>query len=358
MARLDSFLRLIVDQKASDLHFHSGREPLIRHNGDILPLNFRPLSESETRRFLLEILTPKQREQFEAEQEIDFLYDLAEIGRFRCNLFLKCGGLGAVFRVIPNRLPTIDELDLPPAVRQLCKMQNGLILVTGPTGSGKTTTLAAIVNEINQTSCKHIITIEDPIEFIHKPVKCAVTQRQVGRHIESFSDALRSCLRESPDVIVAGEMRDLETVQVALQAAETGVLVFGTLHTNSASKVADRIIDVFPDEGRDQVRGLVSVLLKAVIAQQLIKRASGDGRVAAIEVLLQTTGISNLIREGKTHQIDSLLQSMHPSSGMQSLDSCILKHIREGVVDLEDGMKVATFPDQLEQMCTQMPEEI
>jgi twitching motility protein PilT len=357
MARLDSFLRLVVEQKASDLHFHSGVVPLIRHDGDLVPLNFRALSEKDARTFLLEILTPEQRASFDRDQELDFIYQIPEVGRFRANMFQQARGIGSVFRIIPNRLPTIEELSLPPVVKKLTDLQNGLVLITGPTGSGKTTTLAALVHEINKTSSRHVITIEDPVEYVHSPLQSVVTQRQVGRHVESFATALRSSLRESPDVVVAGEMRDLETIQVALQAAETGVLVFGTLHTNSAAKAADRIIDVFPDESRDQVRGVVSVMLRGVVAQMLCKRANGEGRVAVMEVMLQTIGISNLIREGKCYQIDSYLQGAEPGSGMQSLDSCIFRSIKEGVISLEDGLRVANYPDFIRRLAAELPEE-
>jgi twitching motility protein PilT len=350
-------LRLVVEQHASDLHFHSGVTPLIRHDGDLVPLNFRALSDADTRRFLLEILTPEQREVFEREQELDFIYELPESGRFRANMFQQARGIGSVFRIVPNRLPTIEELNLPPVVKKLTELQNGLVLITGPTGSGKTTTLAALVHEINKTSNRHIITIEDPIEYVHTPIQSVVTQRQVGRHAESFASALRSSLRESPDVLVTGEMRDLETIQVALQAAETGVLVFGTLHTNSASKAADRIIDVFSEESRDQIRGVVSVMLRGVLAQMLVKRASGEGRMAAMEVMLQTVGISNLIRENKCYQIDAYLQTADPGSGMRSLDTCVFQYIKDGVITLEEGLRVANFPDVLRRMAADLPEE-
>ena len=357
MARLDSFLRLVVEQKASDLHFHSGVVPLIRHDGDLVPLNFRALSEKDARTFLLEILTPEQRAVFDRDQELDFIYQIPEVGRFRANMFQQARGIGSVFRIIPNRLPTIEELSLPPVVKKLTELQNGLVLITGPTGSGKTTTLAALVHEINKTSSRHVITIEDPVEYVHSPLQSVITQRQVGRHVESFATALRSSLRESPDVVVAGEMRDLETIQVALQAAETGVLVFGTLHTNSAGKAADRIVDVFPDESREQVRGVVSVLLRGVIAQILCKRANGEGRVAMMEVMLQTIGISNLIREGKGYQIDSYLQTAEPGSGMQSLDSCIFRAIKDGVITLEEGLRVANYPEFVKRLAAELPEE-
>jgi twitching motility protein PilT len=357
VARLDSFLRLVVEQHASDLHFHAGVAPLIRHDGELVPLNFRQLSEADTQRFLLEILTPEQRELFEREQEIDFIYEIEGVARFRANMFRQARGIGSVFRVVPNRLPTIEELNLPKVVEKLTELQNGLVLVTGPTGSGKTTTMAALIHEINKTSTRHIITIEDPIEYVHTPIQSVITQRQVGRHVESFATALRSSLRESPDIVVAGEMRDLETIQVALQAAETGVLVFGTLHTNSASKAADRIIDVFSEESREQIRGVVSVMLRGVLAQTLVKRASGEGRVAALEVMLQTVGISNLIRENKCYQIDAYLQTADPGSGMQSLDTCLFQYVRDGVITLDEGLRVANYPDVLKRMAGELPEE-
>ena len=357
MARLDSFLRLVVEQHASDLHFHAGVAPLIRHDGELVPLDFRQLSESDTQRFLLEILTPEQRELFEREQEIDFIYDIEGVARFRANMFRQARGIGSVFRIVPNRLPTIEELNLPKVAGKLTELQNGLVLITGPTGSGKTTTMAALIHEINKTSTRHIITIEDPIEYVHTPIQSVITQRQVGRHVESFATALRSSLRESPDIVVAGEMRDLETIQVALQAAETGVLVFGTLHTNSASKAADRIIDVFSEESREQIRGVVSVMLRGVLAQILVKRASGEGRVAALEVMLQTVGISNLIRENKCYQIDAYLQTADPGSGMQSLDTCLFQYVRDGLITLEEGLRVANYPDVLKRMAAELPEE-
>jgi twitching motility protein PilT len=323
-----------------------------------VPLNFRALSDSDTRRFLLEILTTEQRAAFERDQEIDFIYELPNIARFRANMFQQARGIGAVFRIVPNHLPTIEELYLPPVVKKLTQLQNGLVLITGPTGSGKTTTMAALVHEINKTSSRHIITIEDPIEYVHQPIQSVITQRQVGKHVESFASALRSSLRESPDVVVAGEMRDLETIQVALQAAETGVLVLGTLHTNSASKAADRVIDVFSEESREQIRGAVSVLLRGVLAQMLVKRADGEGRMAAMEVMLQTVGISNLIRENKCYQIDAYLQTADPGSGMQSLDSCLFQYIKDGLITLEEGLRVANFPEVLKRLAAELPEEV
>ena len=358
MARLDSFLRLVVDQQASDLHFHSGNVPIIRHDGDLVPLPFRPLSDLECRRFVLEIMTPAQKATFERDQEMDLVYVMPGVGRFRTNIFTQAHGIGAVFRVIPLRIPSFDDLRLPPVIKKLADSANGLVLVTGPTGSGKTTTLAAVVDYINRNSNRHLITIEDPIEFLHDQYQCVLTQRQVGVHVESFSSALRSALRESPDVVVVGELRDLETINLALSAAETGVLVFGTLHSNSAAKAVDRIVDAFPEEQQDQTRSALSVLLKGVVAQQLCKRATGDGRVAALEVLLQTYAVSHMIREGKVHQIEGYLQSVeNDGSGMQSLDTGLFKFVREGVVSLEDALKVANVPENIRRLASELPEE-
>jgi len=358
MARIDSFLRLVVEQQASDLHFHTGNVPIIRYNGDLVPLGFRSLSADETRRFLLEIMTPAQRETFEKDQEIDFAYELPGIGRFRAHVFHQSRGMGGVFRIVPARNFTIDELRLPHAVKKLANMANGLVLITGPTGSGKTTTLSAIVHEINRTSARHVITIEDPVEFVHKPIRGVVTQRQVGLHADSFAGALRAALRESPDVLVVGEMRDFETVSLALSAAETGVLVFGTLHTGSASKAVERIIDVYPEESRDQARGVLSVLLKGVLAQHLCKLASGDGLIAATELLLQTYAISHMIRDGKVHQIDGYLQSAeHAGTGMQSLDTCLFRYVREDLIDISEAMRATEYPELLRKRLAELPED-
>ncbi|MGH7272048.1 MAG: type IV pilus twitching motility protein PilT, partial [Polyangiaceae bacterium] len=325
--------------------------------GDLVPLPFRALAESETRRFLMEILTPEQQALFSRQREIDVAYVLAGVGRFRVNVFTQSRGVGAVFRIIPARMPTIEELRLPEAVRKLALAGHGLVLIAGPTGSGKSTTLAAIVHEVNRTSKRHIITVEDPVEFVHEPIEGIVTQRQVGRDVESFASALRSALRESPDMLVVGEIRDYETLSLALSAAETGVIVFGTLHTNSAAKAVDRIIDICPEEVQDQVRGLVSVLLNGVIAQHLCKRASGDGRMAVSEVLLQSYAVANMIRENKVYQLDALLQSGElMRGGTQSLDSCIFNYVKEGVILAEEGLRVANSPDVLKRLLAELPD--
>ena len=358
MARIDSFLRLVAEQGASDLHFHAGNVPIVRHEGELTPLPFRVLSEVETGRFLLELLGDEQRAQFEKTQEADLVYSIEGVARFRVNIFVQSQGLGAVFRVIPNKVPTLEELNLPPAVKRLTQLSNGLVLVTGPTGSGKSTTLAAMVDEINKSSQRHLISIEDPIEFLHKPIKSAITQRQVGKHAESFSSALRSALRESPDVLVVGEMRDLETIQLAISAAETGVLVIGTLHSNSASKAIDRIMDVIPEESRDQVRSTLSVLLRGVISQHLAKHASGEGRVAVMEVLVQSYAVSNLIRENKVFQIDGYLDTAsYDGSGMQSLDACLFKLLKQGEVTLDEALKLANQPESLKRLAAELPED-
>jgi twitching motility protein PilT len=261
--------------------------------------------------------------------------------------------------VIPRRIPGIAELDLPAAVRSFTRIANGLVLVTGPTGSGKTTTLAAILDEINRSQQRHIITIEDPIEFIHEPHQSLVTHREVGRHAETFAGALRAALRESPDVVVVGELRDVESVALALSAAETGVLVFATLHTNSAAKSIHRLIDLVPETARDHMRGLISVLLRGVLAQRLCRRRGGEGRVAAVEVLLRDFAVANMIREDKLHQLEAHLQSANPeTSGMQSLDRCLLGYVKKRVVDAEEALKVANYPDMLAAAIAALPADM
>lgn len=359
MARLDSFLQLVTEQNASDLHFCAGAVPTIRHDGDLVRLPFRKLTETETRRFLNEVLTEEQQTRYESNSDIDFVYELDGVGRFRCNFFRQARGSGAVFRIIPPSIPTLDDLGMPASLRRLCKLKNGLVLVTGPTGAGKTTTLAAMVDEINRTAKRHIITIEDPVEFLHSIRQSVVTQRQVGVHVSTFAEALRSSLRESPDVVVVGEMRDAETIQLALTAAETGVLVFGTLHTNSAASAINRIIDAMPEESREQVRSIISVLVRGIVAQHLIKRATGEGRVAAVEVLLQNYAVAHLIRENKIHQLDALLQSTESAgAGMMSLDTCLLRYLREGVILLDDALRVASDPEHLRQLASDLPEDL
>jgi twitching motility protein PilT len=357
MARLDSFLKLVAEQQASDLHFHAGGVPMIRHDGDLMALPFRVLTELEARRFIYEILTPDQRETLEREQQVDFVYALPAVGRFRASAFRQSRGIGAVFRVVRNHIPDLAELRMPPVVGRLVQLKNGLIVVTGPTGAGKSTTLAAMVHEINITQHRHIITIEDPIEYVHEPASSAITHREVGTHTRSFSTGLRAALRESPDVLVLGEMRDLETVLLALQAAETGVLVLGTLHTNSAAKAIDRILDVIPEESRDQARGTLSLVLRAVIAQRLARLASGDSRIAVCEVLLNNWAVGNLIRENKIHQIEGQLQSGGDGAGSQGFDAALLQYIQQGLVTTEEALKLANHPEGLRRAASEVVRE-
>ena len=343
--RIDSFLRLVADQKASDLHFHAGSVPAIRMDGELMNLPFRSLSAEETKKFLYEIMSPEQRAHFEATQELDFAHSIADVGRFRVNAFIQSAGMAAVFRVIPSRVPTLSDLVLPRAVQRFAALKDGLVLISGPTGSGKTTTLAAIIDEINRTRACHILTIEDPIEYVHTSKRSLVTQREVGSHTESFAAALRAALRESPDVLVVGELRDVETVMLALSAAETGVLVFGTLHTNSAAKCIDRLVDIVAEDAQAQVRTALAMLLRGIVAQQLLRRADREGRVAVVEVVLPSFALSHLIRDGKIHLVDQLIKSNEADgSGNQSLDTVLCRYLQQGLIDVEEAVIVAQDP--------------
>jgi twitching motility protein PilT len=323
MARIDGLFKMMKEQGASDLHLSSGSQPIFRLDGEMVRLNFKALVHEEIQALLYEILTEKQKGEFEAKRDLDFAYSIPDLARFRGNVLMQHKGIAAVFRMIPSKILTADELDLPEGVRKMTMLKKGLVLVTGPTGSGKSTTLAAMIDLINSTRREHILTLEDPLEFIHENKLSLLNQRQIGEHSESFTAALRAALREDPDVILVGEMRDLETISLAMTAAETGHLVFGTLHTNSASKTIDRIIDVFPRDSQEQVRTMLSESLKGVVCQQLLKVAEGKGRVAAFEIMVGTPAIANLIREGKTFQIPSIIQTAR-KDGMQLMDQHIL----------------------------------
>ncbi|CAN5663837.1 type IV pilus twitching motility protein PilT [soil metagenome] len=340
MAQIDQFLRLMVQQKGSDLHLTVGSPPIIRQHGELTRIKFRELSPTDMPALLFEIMTPAQKQHFEETNDTDFAYEIPGIARFRVNVFRQRKGMGCVMRTIPAKVLSADDLKLPEGVRRFCKLNKGLVLVTGPTGSGKSTTLAAMIDLINETKPDHILTIEDPIEFVHVNKKGLVNQREIGNHTQSFSSALRAALREDPDVILVGEMRDLETIALGITAAETGHLVFGTLHTNSAAKTVDRMINAFPADEQEQIRAMLGESLRGVIAQQLLRTADGTGRVAALEVMVGTPAVGNMIREAKTHQIPSMIQTGR-KDGMQMMDQAILELLMKKVVTAEEAYSKA-----------------
>lgn len=328
---ITELLAFSVKNKASDLHLSAGLPPMIRVNGDIRRINLPAMEHKDVHSMAYDIMNDGQRKKFEAELECDFSFEIPNLARFRVNAFNQNRGASAVFRTIPSRILTLEELNAPKIFRDIAEQPRGIVLVTGPTGSGKSTTLAAIVDYINETRYSHILTIEDPIEFVHSSKRSLINQREVHRDTLSFNNALRSALREDPDVILVGEMRDLETIRLALSGAETGHLVLGTLHTSSAAKTIDRIIDVFPAEEKDMVRAMLSESLRAVIAQTLLKTKDGTGRVAAHEIMLGTPAIRNLIRENKVAQMYSALQTSQ-QLGMQTLDQCLTDLVRRNIV--------------------------
>src|ERR687888_1433966 len=336
MAKIDAFFKLMNEQGASDLHLAAGSQPILRIRGEMERVKYKVLENDELRAMLYEITPEEKIKLFEETGDIDFGYEIPGVARYRANFFRQAHGVGAVFRLIPNPIMTAEQLGLPPVITQLAMLQKGRVLVTGPTGSGKSTTLAAIVDYANKHRKDHIITVEDPVEFVHRSQGCIVNHREVGRHTRSFATALRAALREDPDIILVGELRDLETIQLAIEAASTGHLVFGTLHTQSAAKTVDRIIDVFPANQQEQIRSTLSDSLKAVVAQTLFKRVDVKGRCAALEILICTPACANLIREGKTFQIPTVLQT-GKKYGMQSLDDAILDHLEKGRINPEDA---------------------
>ncbi|MBF0219859.1 MAG: type IV pilus twitching motility protein PilT [Gammaproteobacteria bacterium] len=332
-----------VKEGASDLHLSSGMPPLIRVDGDIRKINVPPLQHSDVHGHIYDIMNDKQRKEFEESLEADFSFEIKGLARFRVNAFNQNRGAGAVFRTIPSKILSLEQLGCPPIFKKLSETPRGLVLVTGPTGSGKSTTLAAMVNYKNESEYSHILTIEDPIEFVHESKKCLVNQREVHRDTKSFSNALRAALREDPDVILVGEMRDLETIKLALEAAETGHLVFGTLHTSSAAKTIDRIVDVFPAAEKEMVRSMLSESLRAVISQTLLKKIGG-GRIAAHEIMVGIPAIRNLIRENKIAQMYSAIQtgSQH---GMQTLDQNLKELLQKGLISLDGARSKAANKD-------------
>jgi len=332
---ISELLIFAVKEGASDLHLSAGEPPIVRIHGDMRKLEIPPLSKEEVRRLVYDILNDQQRKTFEETLDMDFSFSLGEYGRFRVNLFFQNRGIGGVFRTIPTKIYSFEQLGLPRICRDICRKDRGLVLVTGPTGCGKSTTLAAMIDLINNEHKGHIITIEDPIEFVHESKNCLISQREVGPHTHSFANALRSALREDPDIILVGEMRDLETISLALTAAETGHLVFATLHTGSAPKTIDRIVDVFPAAQQGQIRTMLAESILAVFSQVLLKRKGGKGRILALEIMIGTPAIKNLIREAKISQIPSILQTGQ-KFGMQTLEAAIKDLLARNMVDPEE----------------------
>jgi len=336
---MTELLKFAIESGASDLHISSGESPMFRIDGDIKRIDMEPLTREKVHTLIYDILNDQQRKIFEENHELDFSIALGEYGRFRVNVFIQNRGEAAVLRTIPNKVRSFEELGLPRICKSIAKAEKGLVLATGPTGSGKSTTLATMVDLINTSFNKHIITIEDPIEFIHESKKCLINQREVGEHTHSFANALRSALREDPDVILVGEMRDLETISLALTAAETGHLVFATLHTNNAPKTIDRVVDVFPADQQAQIRTMLSETLYAVVSQILLKRADGKGRVPALEIMICTPAIKNLIRESKTAQIFSVIQTSQ-KHGMQTMEASIKNLLERRIVSPEEVQNI------------------
>lgn len=345
MNAIDEFLTHMITRGASDLHMTATLPPYLREHGDMTPIaGCEPLSPGQCKELLYEIMPDRNRAAIEEDWDTDFSYEISGVGRFRANIFRDRLGLGAVFRVIPTKIPTADDLGLPKTVRDFCYLPKGLVVVTGPTGSGKSTTLAAMLDLINKTRTDHIITVEDPVEFVHTSQKCLVNQREVHVHTRSFANALRAALREDPDIVMLGEMRDLETMEIAVETAETGHLVFGTLHTNTAASTVERIIDKFPTARQNQIRAMLASSLKGVIAQTLCRKKGGRGRVAAMEILVSTSGVASNIRDGKTHQIASAMQTGR-ALGMQLMDDVLMELIVSDKITVREGYFRSTDKD-------------
>ena len=340
MARIDAFLKLGLAQGCSDVHLAVGVPPMLRMNGDLMPIKFRELSITELETYLLEILTATQKEKLQQGHDLDFSYVGDEGARFRVNVFRKATGIGAVFRHIPGEVPTLEQLNVPDILKQFCEYHQGMVLVTGSTGTGKSTTLAAMVNHLNETRNLNIISLEDPIEFVHPSKQCQVIQREIGTHVASFADGVRSAMREDPDVILVGELRDAETISMAMTAAETGHLVLATLHTTGAVKTIDRIIDALPGDLREQTKGFLAMSLKAVVTQVLVKTPDGRGRRAILEILVNNRAIAKLITTDQTHQIASQLQT-GKDLGMQVMDQALLDAIVAKEIDPDDAIRYA-----------------
>lgn len=346
---IDKLLKLVIDNKASDLHIATGEPPILRVNGHLQRTDFAALTKDQVQSLCYSFLTKHQQEVLESTHELDLSYGVPGLGRFRINVYKDRHGYAAALRIITEKIPTLDQLGLPATTKDIAKLPRGLVLVTGPTGSGKSTTLAAIIDWINTHRGEHILTIEDPIEFIHSSKKSLINQREIGNDTHSFSAALRSALREDPDVILIGEMRDLETISLAITAAETGHLVFGTLHTSSAASTIDRLIDVFPHEQQTQIRIQLSNSLKAVLSQTLLPKKDGSGRCMAMEIMIVTPAISNLVREGKTAQIYSSIQTGR-KEGMTTLEAALADLYKQGLVRVEDIIPKSSKADELKNL--------
>jgi twitching motility protein PilT len=355
MAAIDRFLRFAVQSGASDLHLTPAREPAVRLHGVLRRLNVPNWRPEESGPFLSEIIPADQREVFAQKQSADFCYEVPGLARFRVNLYHQRLGLAGSFRVLPSRVPTLDELGMPPVIKKLLSYRHGLVLVTGPAGCGKTTTQGAMINYMNETRHEHIITVEDPIEIVHHNKSCTVTQREVHSHTQSFAAALRAVLREDPDIILIGEMRDLETIQIAITCAETGHLVLGTLHTPGAAHAINRLVDVFPPEQIPQIRAMVSESMRGVLYQELIPRVDGKGRVAALEIMVTTAAIANLIREDRTFQIPSLMQ-IGVKLGMQLMETSLFDLVRDGLIKPEEALGRVLNPAEFSEVLAQVPE--
>lgn len=356
MARIDAFFKLVNENKASDLHLVSGQQPVLRIRGDLERIKYRVLDDDELRSMLYEITPEEKIKIFEETGDLDFSYEIPGLARYRANFFMQKNGIGAVFREIPDEIMTVEQLGLPAVVSRLALLPRGMVVVTGPTGSGKSTTLAAIIDEANRKRKDHIITIEDPIEFVHHSKNCIVNHREVSTHTRSFSAALRAALREDPDIILVGEMRDIETIRLAIEAAATGHLVFSTLHTTSASKTVDRMIEVFPVGEQAQIRSTLADGIRAVVSQALFKRIDVKGRVAVLEILIATHAVRAMIREAKTHQIPSALQT-GKKYGMQTLDDAIMNLLKSGRINANEAYMKCVDKDKFRAYLTESPED-
>jgi twitching motility protein PilT len=352
---LNQLLKSMVEQGGSDLHITTNSPPQVRVDGHLRPLNLPPMTPTETKQLAYSILTDNQKHRLEENLEIDLSFGIKGLARFRANIFHQRGAIAAVFRQIPYEIKGFRELGLPPVIERLCEKPRGLILVTGPTGSGKSTTLAAMIDKVNRERAEHIVTIEDPVEYLHSHKKCIVNQREIHADTHGFSEALRSALRQDPDVVLIGEMRDLETVEAALRIAETGHLTFATLHTNSAAQTINRIVDVFPAHQQGQIRAQLSLVLEGIICQALLPRAGGKGRTMAMEILIPSSAIRNLIREDKVHQIYGMMQAGQAKHGMQTFNQALAALYFKRMITLETALSRSSLPDELQEIINRGP---